>query len=92
MRWKQGRRSTNIDDRRGRRVSRPVAVGGGGLGLLAIGGGSNRSTANADEPGGLPVADAQRSEPVRFEKEIAPLLKRNCVACHNPHDPREDVK
>ena len=36
MRWKQGRRSTNVDDRRGRRVSRPVAVGGGGLGLLVI--------------------------------------------------------
>ncbi len=36
MRWKQGRRSSNVDDRRGRRVSRPVAVGGGGIGLLII--------------------------------------------------------
>ena len=36
MKWRRGRRSTNVDDRRGRRVSRPVAVGGGGLGLLVI--------------------------------------------------------
>jgi predicted metalloprotease len=36
MRWKQGRRSSNVDDRRGRRVSGPVAVGGGGLGLLVV--------------------------------------------------------
>ncbi len=36
MRWKQGRRSSNVEDRRGRRVSRPVAIGGGGIGLLVI--------------------------------------------------------
>ncbi|HSN53047.1 MAG TPA: neutral zinc metallopeptidase, partial [Candidatus Sulfomarinibacteraceae bacterium] len=36
MRWQQGRRSSNVDDRRGRRVSRPVAIGGGGIGLLLI--------------------------------------------------------
>jgi len=36
MRWKQGRRSSNVVDRRGRRVSGPVAVGGGGLGLLVV--------------------------------------------------------
>ena len=36
MRWQQGRRSSNIEDRRGRRVSRPMAVGGGGIGLLVI--------------------------------------------------------
>ena len=36
MRWKQSRRSTNVDDRRGRRMSRPVAMGGGGIGLLII--------------------------------------------------------
>ncbi len=36
MRWKQGRRSTNVEDRRGRRVSGPVAIGGGGIGLLVV--------------------------------------------------------
>jgi predicted metalloprotease len=34
MRWRTGRRSSNIDDRRGRRVSRGVA--GGGLGTVVI--------------------------------------------------------
>jgi predicted metalloprotease len=36
MRWKQGRRSSNVEDRRGRRVSGPVALGGGGIGLLVV--------------------------------------------------------
>lgn len=31
----------------------------------------------------LPVADVQRTDPVDFGKEIAPILKRNCVACHH---------
>ena len=34
MRWRKGRRSTNIDDRRGRRVSPKVA--GGGIGTLVL--------------------------------------------------------
>ena len=36
MKWRQGRRSSNVEDRRGRRVSGPVAIGGGGIGLLVI--------------------------------------------------------
>ncbi len=37
MRWKKGRRSSNIEDRRGQSVGRRAAVGGGGLvALLAI--------------------------------------------------------
>lgn len=35
MRWKTGRRSSNIDDRRGRRVTRRGAAGGG-LGILVL--------------------------------------------------------
>lgn len=35
MRWKRSRRSTNIDDRRGRRVRRSVGIGGG-AGLLLV--------------------------------------------------------
>lgn len=34
MRWRQSRRSTNIEDRRGRRPG--VAIGGGGAGLLLL--------------------------------------------------------
>jgi len=37
MRWRQARRSVNVEDRRGLRVGRGVAVGGlGGFGLLAV--------------------------------------------------------
>jgi WD40 repeat protein len=31
----------------------------------------------------LPVADLKRTEPVDFGKEIMPILKRNCLACHH---------
>ena len=31
----------------------------------------------------LPAATIDRSEPVDFAKEIAPVLKRNCLACHH---------
>lgn len=39
------------------------------------------TTAAADLP--LPVADVQRTDPVDFGKEIVPILKRNCLACHH---------
>jgi WD40 repeat protein len=31
----------------------------------------------------LPIADIKRDAPVEFAKEIYPVLKRNCLACHN---------
>lgn len=39
------------------------------------------STAAADLP--LPVENVQRTDPVNFGKEIMPILKRNCTACHH---------
>ena len=36
MRWQQGRRSTRVEDRRRRGVSRPMVVGGGGCGGLLL--------------------------------------------------------
>lgn len=36
MRWQLGRRSKNVEDRRGRGVSRPVAIGGGGIGIFIL--------------------------------------------------------
>ncbi len=36
MRWQEGRRSQNVEDRRGRGMRRPVAVGGGGLLLIVL--------------------------------------------------------
>src|ERR1043166_9335376 len=31
----------------------------------------------------LPVAELKRDVPVDFEREILPVLKNNCLACHN---------
>jgi len=31
----------------------------------------------------LPIAEVKRSDPVDFEREILPVLKNNCLACHN---------
>ncbi|HWB10664.1 MAG TPA: c-type cytochrome domain-containing protein [Pirellulales bacterium] len=31
----------------------------------------------------IPIAEIKRDTPVDFQKEVLPLLKRNCVACHN---------
>ena len=36
MRWKKGRRSTNVEDRRGQRVGRGVKMGGGATILLVV--------------------------------------------------------
>ena len=36
MRWEGGRQSSNIEDRRGRRMSGPVGLGGGGIGTLLV--------------------------------------------------------
>ncbi|HXG46697.1 MAG TPA: c-type cytochrome domain-containing protein, partial [Methylomirabilota bacterium] len=37
----------------------------------------------ASRPSGLPIAEPRRAEPVDFEREILPILKENCLACHN---------
>ncbi|NER85243.1 MAG: flagellar biosynthesis protein FlgM [Leptolyngbya sp. SIO1D8] len=36
MKWAKGRRSNNVEDRRGQRVSPGMAVGGGGLGVIVL--------------------------------------------------------
>ena len=35
-----------------------------------------------DDPAPIPIAELDREEPVDFVKEIYPLLKQNCIACH----------
>ena len=37
----------------------------------------------AEPPKGLAVADVKHTGPVDFEKEILPILRSNCLACHN---------
>jgi WD40 repeat protein len=36
-----------------------------------------------EESEGIPIAVIERTEPVGFAKEIFPMLKANCIACHN---------
>ena len=33
---------------------------------------------------GLPIAPPERTDAVRFQDEILPILAANCTACHNP--------
>ena len=47
----------------------------GGLPLLA-----------AEASVGLEVAELSREKPVDFTREILPILRKNCLACHNNRD------
>src|SRR5438105_3791740 len=37
----------------------------------------------ADKPMPIAVAEVKHNGPVSFDKEILPILTRNCLACHN---------
>ena len=39
----------------------------------------------------LPVAEIQRNTQVDFAKEIVPVLKQNCLACHNAKKAKADL-
>jgi len=39
----------------------------------------------------IAIAEVKRDEPVDFEKEILPIMKRNCLACHNASDAESDL-
>ena len=39
----------------------------------------------------LPVAEIKHEGPVDFQKEILPILRRNCLACHNATDAESDL-
>ena len=39
----------------------------------------------------LPVADIKRANPVDFQNEILPMLRANCLACHNHTKSKADV-
>ncbi|MEE2947862.1 MAG: c-type cytochrome domain-containing protein [Verrucomicrobiota bacterium] len=40
----------------------------------------------AEPPSGLEVATLSRDKPVDFTTEILPILRKNCLACHNARD------
>jgi len=39
----------------------------------------------------IPVADVAHAGPVDFEKEILPILTRNCLACHSASKPESEL-
>ena len=39
------------------------------------------ASTQAQEP--IPITELDRTEPVDFGKEVFPLFKKNCIACHN---------
>jgi WD40 repeat protein len=39
-----------------------------------------------DAPALLPVAEIKHPKPVDFQREILPIFKKNCLACHNATD------
>lgn len=39
----------------------------------------------------LPVSEVKRDEPVDFQEEILPLLRRGCIACHNTSEAESDL-
>ena len=47
--------------------------------------------ASAADAKPIPVAEVKRDGPVDFEKEILPILKKNCTACHNASKAESDL-
>ena len=45
---------------------------------------------NAQE-GVIAIEEIKREDPVDFEKEILPIFRRNCLACHNSTDAESDL-
>ena len=50
------------------------------LGMLVVGS-TNLDVSLAGPP--IAIDTIQRAEPVNFEKEILPILQKNCLACHS---------
>jgi WD40 repeat protein len=54
--------------------------------ILGVVGGGGAHPGLAAEEVGLPIAVPQRQAPVDFQNNILPILRRNCLACHNKTD------
>lgn len=58
---------------------------------LVVGVGFAMGPLAAEEQKGLPVAKLERDTPVSFQKEILPIFRKSCLACHNQSDAEADV-
>ena len=81
MRWKGGRRSQNVEDRRGTRMGRGAAVGGvGGLGFLVIVvlylllGGDPSQLVEQMPAGGMPSSSTTTGPPPPGQEELADFV------------------
>ncbi|HEV3138747.1 MAG TPA: c-type cytochrome domain-containing protein [Pirellulales bacterium] len=59
-------------------VCKPVACV---LAVILLGAAATRAADEKAKP--IAIADIKRDSPVNFEKDILPILTKNCVACHN---------
>ncbi len=50
------------------------------------------SPAQDADPAPIPIADLEREDPVDFVKEIYPLFKKNCIACHNSSEAKLNLE
>ncbi len=60
-----------------------LAVSSAILLLVASGTAADQSAAKS-----IPIAKIKHAGPVDFEREVLPILKNNCVACHNQTKPK----
>lgn len=54
-----------------------------GLLLMAVGGVKAAETTEGEAKGSIKIAKVKHSGTVNFEREILPIFRRNCLACHN---------
>ncbi len=48
-------------------------------------------SSNALKAQPIAIANIQRTEPVSFEKDVLPILQRNCLACHSASEKQGDL-
>jgi WD40 repeat protein len=71
-----------------------MAAWGLAMGLLAtLLAASSQTTFAADKPKLIPIqiATVTHDGPVDFEKEVLPILRRKCLACHNATEAESDL-
>ena len=56
--------------------------------IAAVLSGAALNAADAPAAKSIPIAKIKHSGPVDFEREVLPILKNNCLACHNQTKPK----
>jgi len=44
-----------------------------------------------DDPKPIEIADIKHDGPVNFQQEVLPILRKNCISCHNKTDAESDL-